>query len=112
MSYNQMQRKTNSPDNSFELSKFNFVLKNTIIIMNLPIELYSKDILYQKKYLGQFGHINHIFFDKNYRNEEKNIIVQFDTNNQAALAVLFLENFLVGKKRLKVSYFISKFCYS
>ena len=44
MSYNQMQRKTNSPDNSFELSKFNFVLKNTIIIMNLPIELYSKDI--------------------------------------------------------------------
>jgi hypothetical protein len=111
MSYNQMQRKTNSPDNSVELSKFNFVLKNTILIMNLPIELYSKDILYQKKYLGQFGHINHIFFDKNYRNEEKNIIVQFDTNNQAALAVLFLENFLVGKKRLKVSYFISKFCY-
>ena len=111
MSYNQMQRIPISPKNIFLLSNYNFISKNTISIMNLPSDLCSKDLLYQKKYLGQFGHINHILFEKNYRNNEKNIIVQFDTNNQAALAILFLDDFLIEKKRLKVNYFISKFCY-
>ena len=106
-----MQQIPISLKNNYELSKYNFVLKNTIIIMNLPSELYSKDILYQKKYLGQFGHITHMLFGKNNKKEDKNIIVQFDTNNQAALAVIFLDNFSVGEKKLKVNYFISKFCY-
>ncbi len=67
-----------------DLSNHTFISKNTVFISNIPEELYSKDILYQKKFLGQYGHINQILFDK-YQKKEKNIIVQFDTLNKAPL---------------------------
>ena len=93
-----------------DLSNHTFISKNTVFISNIPEELYSKDILYQKKFLGQYGHINQILFDK-YQKKEKNIIVQFDTVNQAALCILSLENFkLDNGVLLNTKYFITKFC--
>ena len=93
-----------------DLSNHNFISKNTVFISNIPEELYSKDILYQKKFLGQYGHISQILFDK-YQKKEKNIIVQFDTVNQAALCILSIENFkLDNEVFLNAKYFITKFC--
>ena len=48
-----------------KLSKKRFISKNTILISNIPLEIFSKEILNQKKYLGQYGHINHIYLFKN-----------------------------------------------
>jgi hypothetical protein len=113
MNFEKIQKlKNTSPQEKDELLNRYFISKNIILISNLPEELYSKEHLYQKKYLGQYGHIIQILFDKNNKNN-KSIIVQFDTNNQSALAVLFLDNLLIKKnQRLKVSYFITKYCYN
>ena len=53
-----------SLEQKVELSNHIYISKNTVSISNIPDELYSKNLLYQKKYLGQYGHINQIFFDK------------------------------------------------
>ncbi len=113
MNFVKIQKINNtSPQKKDELLNKNFICKNIILISNLPEELYSKEYLYQKKYLGQYGHIIQILFDKNNRNN-KSIIVQYDTNNQCALAIIFLDNLLIQKnQRLKVSYFITKYCYN
>ena len=113
MNFEKIQKlKNTSPQEKDELLNRYFISKNIILISNLPEELYSKELLYQKKYLGQYGHIIQILFDKNNKNN-KSIIVQFDTNNQSALAVLFLDNLLIkNNQRLKVSYFITKYCYN
>ena len=113
MNFEKIQKlKNTSPQEKDELLNRYFISKNIILISNLPEELYSKEHLYQKKYLGQYGHIIQILFDKNNKNN-KSIIVQFDTNNQSALAVLFLDNLLIkNNQRLKVSYFITKYCYN
>ena len=108
---NTQKINTSSQKKDILLNKY-FISKNIIIISNIPNELYSKDVLYQKKYLGQYGHIIQILFDKNNQNN-KSIIVQFDTNNQSALAVLFLDNLLIKKnQRIKVNYFITKYCFN
>ncbi len=94
-----------------DLSNHNYISKNTVYISNIPEEIYYKDILYQKKFLGQYGHINQIIFDKSFK-KEKNIIVQFDTVNQASLCILSLENFKIKNENIiKANYFITKFCY-
>ena len=106
--YNQ----SNSLSNDEYLNKYNtyFLCKNSIYLSNLPKNLLNKDILYQKKYLGQYGHINSMIFVKN-KNKEKSVIIQFDTVNQAALAILSLHNFEVEDKFLEVNYFKTKFCF-
>jgi len=96
-------------EQSYYLSKKIYLSKNTIILSNIPENLFSKDILYQKKFLGQYGHINKMVLSKNSQNEKK-IIVQFDTVNQAALAILSLHNFKIENIKLKVNYFIIKYC--
>ena len=97
------------PEQSYYLSKKIYLSKNTIILSNIPENLFSKDILYQKKFLGQYGHINKMVLSKNTQNEKK-IIAQFDTVNQAALAILSLHNFKIENIKLKVNYFIIKYC--
>ena len=94
-----------------DLSNHNFISKNTVFISNIPEELYSKDILYQKKFLGQYGHINQMILLNHHKNE-RSVIVQFDTVNQAALAILSLQNFKIDNERkLKAIYFTTKYCY-
>jgi hypothetical protein len=51
-----------------------------------------------------------MIFVKN-KNKEKSVIIQFDTVNQAALAILSLHNFEVEDKFLEVNYFKTKFCF-
>ena len=97
-------------EQSYYLSKKIYLSKNTIIVSNIPENLFSKDILYQKKFLGQYGHINKMILSKNFQNEKK-IIVQFDTVNQAALSILSLHNFQIENIKLKVNYFIIKYCF-
>ena len=88
-----------------------FILKNTVFISNIPKEIFYKDILYQKKFLGQYGHINQIFLINNNK-IENSVIAQFDTVNQAALSILALDNFEVyNNEKLKISYYYTKFCH-
>ena len=54
-----------------DLSNHNYISKNTVYISNIPEEIYHKDILYQKKFLGQYGHINQII-NKKKKKKEKN----------------------------------------
>ena len=94
------------------MAKFNtfYLCKNSIYISNLPKNLLNRDNLYLKKYLGQYGHINSINFVKN-KNKEKSEIIQYDTVNQAALAIFCLHNLEVEDKILEVNYFKTKFCF-
>ena len=94
------------------MAKYNtyYLCKNSIYISNLPKNLLNKDDLYLKKYLGQYGHINSINFVKN-KNKEKSAIIQYDTVNQAALAIFCLHNLEVEDKILEVNYFKTKFCF-
>ena len=98
-------------EQNYNLSKVNYLSKNTIFISHIPETLFSKDILFQKKFLGQYGHINQMILLNNHK-DERNVIVQFDTVNQAALAILSLHNFKIDENtKLKAIYFISKYCY-
>ena len=94
------------------MAKYNtfYLCKNSIYISNLPKNLLNRDNLYLKKYLGQYGHINSINFVKN-KNKEKSAIIQYDTVNQAALAIFCLHNLEVEDKILEVNYFKTKFCF-
>ena len=98
-------------EQSYNLSKQNYLSKNIIFISHIPEHLFSKDVLYQKKFLGQYGHINQMILLNHHKNE-RNVIVQFDTVNQAALAILSLQNFKIDENtKLKAIYFITKYCY-
>ena len=101
-----------SIEKQIELSEKEYLSKNTILLQNIPIDIYSKEILYQKKFLGQYGHINKIFLFQNKEEKEENdAIIQFDTINQAALTIISLHNFNIGNnQKLKISYLITKYC--
>ena len=95
-----------------EYSSYSYLCKNTIFITKISSNLLNKDLLYQKRYLGQYGHINSINFVRNQKNNGKNIVVKFDTINQAALCILSLQNFEVDENiKLEVRYFTTKYCY-
>ena len=95
-----------------EYSSYSYLCKNTIFITKISSNLLNKDILFQKRYLGQYGHINSINFVRNQKNNGKNIVVKFDTVNQAALCILSLQNFEVDENiKLEVRYFTTKYCY-
>ena len=111
MSFNRKNLNHISPEEKNVLSKKMFIFKNTVFISNIPKEIFSKEILYQKKFLGQYGHINQLFLINNNK-IENSLIVQFDTINQAALCIISLENFEMGeKKHLKANYYNTKFCH-
>ncbi len=111
MSFNRKLLNHISPEEKNVLSKKMFIFKNTVFISNIPKEIFSKEILYQKKFLGQYGHINQLFLINNNK-IENSLIVQFDTINQAALCIISLENFEMGeKKHLKANYYNTKFCH-
>ena len=98
-------------EQNYNLSKVHYLSKNIIYISHFPESLFSKDILYQKKFLGQYGHINQMILLNHHKNE-RSVIVQFDTVNQAALTILSLHNFKIDENtKLKAIYFISKYCY-
>ena len=95
-----------------EYSSYSYLCKNTIFITKISSNLLNKDLLFQKRYLGQYGHINSINFVRNQKNNGKNIVVKFDTINQAALCILSLQNFEVDENiKLEVRYFTTKYCY-
>ena len=92
------------------LNKF-YILKNTVFISNIPKEIFKKEILYQKKFLGQYGHINQIFLINNNK-KENSVIAQFDTVNQAALSIIALNNFEINQNnKLKISYYNIRYCH-
>ena len=101
-----------SIEKQIQLSEKEFLSKNTILLQNIPLDIFSKEILYQKKFLGQYGHINKIFLFQNKEEKEENdAIIQFDTINQAALTIISLHNFNIGNnQKLKISYLITKYC--
>jgi hypothetical protein len=97
-------------EQKIELSTHIYITKNSIYLSNLPNELFMKDILYQKKFLGQYGHINQIIIDKKNKKENK-VIIKFDTINQAALAILSLHNFKLNNGyRINIMYYLTKYC--
>ena len=112
MSY--YRRNLNNQINSEEKQKLlnkNYILKNTVFISNVPKDIFSKELLYQKKFLGQYGHINQLLLINNNK-IENSVIVQFDTINQAALCIISLENFEMNEKQiLKANYYNTKYCH-
>ena len=97
-------------EQKIELSTHIYITKNSIYLSNLPNELFMKDILYQKKFLGQYGHINQIIIDKKNKKENK-VIIKFDTVNQAALAILSLHNFKLNNGyQINIMYYLTKYC--
>ena len=99
------------PEEKQKLLTKNFILKNTVFISNIPKDIFLKEILYQKKFLGQYGHINQLLLLNNNK-IENSVIVQFDTINQAALCIISLENFEMNEKqKLKTNYYNTKYCH-
>ena len=70
----------------------------------------NKDKLYKKQFLGQYGRINSIIFKISKTNKTKKTIVKFDTINQAALSIISLNNFNIGKNKIEVKFNIKKYC--
>ena len=95
-----------------KLSNKFFIVKNIIFLSKIPREIFSKEILIQKKFLGQYGHINQLYLINNNKHENS-VIAQFDTVNQAALSIIALNNFEINKnQKLKISYYYSRYCHS
>ena len=92
------------------LSNKFYLIKNIVFISNIPKEFFTKEILFQKKFLGQYGHINQIYLINNNK-IENSLIVHFDTVNQAALAIIALNNFEINEKKIKISYYNTKYCH-
>ena len=111
MSVFKKQSNLMSQDEKIILLNKYFILKNTVFISNIPKEFFTKEILYQKKFLGQYGHINQMFLINNNK-IENSIIVQFDTVNQAALSIIALNNFEINKNiKIKISYYNTRYCH-
>ena len=94
---------------SYILSKHTYISKKIVLITNIPNYLFKKDILYQKKFLGKYGRIRQMILMIN-QNNENNAITQFDTINQAALAILSLHNFKIDNYIINSFYYIYHFC--
>ena len=95
-----------------QLSNKFFIVKNIIFLSRIPRGIFSKEILIQKKFLGQYGHINQLYLINNNKHENS-VIAQFDTVNQAALSIIALNNFEINKnQKLKISYYYSRYCHS
>ena len=95
-----------------QLSNKYFIVKNIIFLSRIPRGIFSKEILIQKKFLGQYGHINQLYLINNNKHENS-VIAQFDTVNQAALSIIALNNFEINKnQKLKISYYYSRYCHS
>ena len=92
------------------LSNKFYLIKNIVFISNIPKEFFTKEILFQKKFLGQYGHINQICLINNNK-IENSLIVHFDTVNQAALAIIALNNFEINEKKIKISYYNTRYCH-
>ena len=111
MSVFKKQSNLMSQDEKIILLNKYFILKNTVFISNIPKEIFTKEILYQKKFLGQYGHINQMFLINNNK-IENSVIVQFDTVNQAALSIIALNNFEINKNiKIKISYYNTRYCH-
>ena len=111
MSVFKKQSNLMSQDEKIILLNKYFILKNTVFISNIPKEFFTKEILYQKKFLGQYGHINQIFLINNNK-KENSVIAQFDTVNQAALSIIALNNFEINKNiKIKISYYNTRYCH-
>ena len=107
-----LKKQTNqiTPEEKMRLSNKFYLLKNVVFISNIPKEFFTKEILFQKKFLGQYGHINQIcLINKN--KIENSSIVHFDTVNQAALAIIALNNFEINEKKIKISYYNTRYCH-
>ena len=101
-----------STDEKKNLSNKYFLLKNTVFISNIPKEIFSKETLYEKKFLAQYGHINRLLLINNNK-IENSLIVQFDTINQAALCIISLDNLEIKEKeKIKSNYYNTKYCNS
>ena len=100
-----------SIDQKFVLSKHTYLSKKIVYISNIPNSLFTKDILYQKKYFGQYGHIKQMILNIN-KKKLNCAIVHFDTINQASLSVLSLHNFQIDNNILQINYFITKYCHN
>ena len=96
---------------SFVLSRHTYLSKKIVCISNIPNSLFTKDILYQKKFCGQYGHIKQMILATNKKNENL-AIIHFDTVNQASLSVLSLHNFEINNNKLQINYFITKYCHN
>ena len=101
-----------SNEEKSQLSNKFFIVKNIIFLSRIPRGIFSKEILIQKKFLGQYGHINQLYLINNNKHENS-VIAQFDTVNQAALSIIALNNFEINKnQKLKISYYYSRYCHS
>ncbi len=110
MSILKKQSNQITPEEKMRLSNKFYLLKNVVFISNIPKEFFTKEILFQKKFLGQYGHINQICLINNNK-MENSLIVHFDTINQAALAIIALNNFEINDKKIKISYYNTRYCH-
>ena len=110
MSFNNLSINSISIGQSFVLSKYTYLSKKIVCISNIPNSLFTKNILYQKKFFGQYGHIKQMVLNIN-KKKENYVIVHFDTVNQASLSVLSLHNFEIDNNKLQINYFITKYCH-
>ena len=111
MSFNNLSINSISIGQSFVLSKYTYLSKKIVCISNIPNSLFTKNILYQKKFFGQYGHIKQMVLNIN-KKKENYVIVHFDTVNQASLSILSLHNFEIDNNKLQINYFITKYCHN
>lgn len=86
-----------------------------IFIQGLPRELLHPKLLQRRELFGQYGTIKKISIGKASYSQigrSRSVNITFSASSEAAKAVICTNHFLVNKKRLRVSFGMSKFCYN
>ena len=90
--------------------------KNLVYCIGLPTELAHPDVLKKQCYLGQYGKIDKISVNKNgftgksQKGPSFSVYISFQKDNEAALAILGLNNLVCDGQLVKASYGTTKYC--
>jgi hypothetical protein len=115
----QIARKNLEVDKIEKMSQERILQKNVVYVIGLTNKLAQKEILQNQKYFGQYGNIIKIFTNKPKTFVKSSLASNDNCNSsyiyyskpqEAAMAILAVDNFKVDNTYLKTSFGRTKYC--
>ena len=101
-------------EESIKLSKQRIIQKNLVHFQGFPDRLYSKELLFSKEYFGQYGKIHKIILtnkiDKKTNKKSNSAYITFETNEQAAYAILSVDSIKIDNQLVRAFFGTTKYC--
>ncbi len=111
--YNPKKRR----DPKEELLEARIITKNLVYIIGLSPSLANKEKLIKYEYLGQYGTIikivvnrNKAFYQNNINGPTYSAYVTYSNPEEASIAILCLDNFIIDNNTIKASFGTTKYC--